>query len=126
MSKGGLFWLAYIALIVGAMLFAHRVAAHGNYTHEEIEWMERQNARDGEKCCNEHDVHIGQDVTWRINAARTHYEVQISGQWHQVPTGRIRAIDREDPSPFGSEAILFYSVYPSGLRIWCFNPDVGG
>jgi hypothetical protein len=116
-------WITYLALLVFGISQAY---GHGSYTHDEIEWMERQHARDGEKCCNEHDVHIGQDVTWRMNAARTHYEVQINGAWHQVPNGRIRAIRENDPSPFGYESLLFYSIYPSGLRIWCFSPDVGG
>lgn len=124
MSRYGIFWLAYLVLL--ALAIGHAYGHGQHFTHPEIEWMERQNARDGTKCCNEHDVHVGQNVAWRINAARTHYEVQISGQWHQVPTGRIRAIDRDDPSPFGHEALLFYSVYPSGIQIWCFQPDIGG
>lgn len=119
-----IFWLAYFAVLV---LAAGHAFGHGeHFTHDEIEWMERQYARDGEKCCNERDVFVGQNVTWRINAARTHYEVLIQDTWQQVPTGRIRNVNPDDPSPFGHEALLFYSIYPSGLRIWCFSPDVGG
>jgi hypothetical protein len=123
MSFAGKFWLTWIMCLILGATYAF---GHGSYTHDEIEWMERQNARDGTKCCNEHDVHIGQDVTWRINAQRTGYQVLVSGNWLDVPAGRMRAIDRNDPSPFGYESLLFYSTYGSTVIIWCFNPDVGG
>jgi len=113
-------------ILIFLVLFAPSLHAHGSFTHDEIEWMERQYSHDGTKCCNELDVHIGQDVVWRINAARTGYEVQINNAWHAVPNGRLRKIIPDDPSPFGYEALLFYSIYPSGLRIWCFTPDVAG
>jgi len=114
-----IFWLAYFVVLA---LAANHAFGHGSFTHAEIEWMERQYSVDGNsKCCNEHDVHIGQNVQWRINGRG--YEVQINGNWHAIPPNLLMASKPDDPSPFGVEALLFYSVYPSGIRIWCFRPE---
>ncbi len=102
------------------MALAHQAQHGGPFTSEEIAWMERQHALDGTKCCNEHDVYVGQMVQWRIH--RGHYEVLISGQWEQIPPGRLMEHLPDDPTPFPGEALLFYSIYPSGHRIWCFFP----
>jgi hypothetical protein len=32
----------------------------------------------------------------------------------------------DDPSPFGGEALLFWSpspTHPPGFRLWCFRPE---
>ena len=122
MNRYGIFWLAYfiVLLLAAGHAFGHQAQHGGPFTNDEIEWMERQHARDGIKCCNERDVYVGQVVEWRMS--RGHYEVKISGNWQQVPAGRIMQHIDGDPSPFPGEALLFYSIYPSGLNIWCFSP----
>jgi len=96
--------------------------AHGQkFTQAENDWMERQTAVDGFKCCNQHDVHFLEDPDWRMG--KTGYEVLINGVWHEVPPGRLRQIDQSDPSPFGQDhALLFYSVHGKTTHIWCFTP----
>ena len=69
----------------------------------------------------DHDVYIGQRVNWRMNGRG--YEVLIGATWHAIPPGRLMNNLPDDPSPFGQEAIVFYSVYPSGVNIWCFRPE---
>jgi hypothetical protein len=100
-------------------------AAHGpDFTEAEKAWMERQRARDGAKCCNEHDVHVGMVVEWRTRAGR--FQVRIAGEWHDVPPGRIMRHDPADPSPFPGQALLFYTPspwVPNGFTLWCFQPE---
>ena len=100
--------------------------AHGQqFTQEENDWMERQNAVDGTKCCDRHDVHFLDSPNWRMKNAG--YEVLVEGKWHEVPPGRTRAINPEDPSPFGDgQALLFYSVHSDVVYIWCFTPSTLG
>lgn len=101
-----------------ALLAAPFAIAHdGRFTAEENAWLERQRAVDGTKCCNEHDVTVGVRVRWRMVAGR--YQVEIAGAWRDVPPGRVMHHDIADPSPFGSEALLFHT----GGMIWCFSPE---
>lgn len=114
-----------ILMVLGLLLCIKLALAHernhgGPFTSDEIAWMERQHSHDGTKCCNEHDVYVGEVVEWRMH--RGHYEVLISGQWERIPPGRLLNHTMSDPTPFPGQALLFYSVYPSGHRIWCFFP----
>lgn len=115
--------LLVLGLVGLLMLLAGLAHGHGpHYSAAEIAWMERQHARDGMKCCNERDVHIGQDVEWRMGAGG--YQVRIGEAWHDVPPGRLLAPRPGDPSPFGAQALLFYSPTPGGVpRLWCFMPE---
>jgi hypothetical protein len=111
------------ALVVAGLLFGWDAFAHGDhFSADEIAWMERQRAVDPAiKCCNERDVHIGVRVRWRV--AADGYEVEIAGRWHAVPASRMMRHRADDPSPFGSAAILFYSRFGDSLHIWCFSPE---
>lgn len=110
---------------VGAMAFLLAVAAgHGQrFSEAEIAWMERQRAVDGTKCCNEHDVRLGEGVRWR--PSRDGFEVWIEGAWRRVPAGRRMAELPGDLSPFGGQALLFYSpsIVGGPPSIWCFRPE---
>jgi len=107
------------------MLLPSLVLAHGDhFTQEETAWMQRQYAIDGfTHCCDPTDVHVGQNVTWRMQGGR--YEVLIGTEWHQVPPSNLMRYMPNDPLPenFQGQAILFYSVYSYGVRIWCFFPE---
>lgn len=106
-----------LALIL--LLLALPAAAHDQrFTAAENAWLNRQHARDGMKCCDETDAHVGLAVAWRIVGGS--YEVQIAGAWVAVPPGRILRPIPGDPSPFGAQALLFRS--PAG-QIWCFQPE---
>jgi hypothetical protein len=127
-SDGGrlAFHLLLIALgMVGALLLAAALA-HGHGPHmtpAEEAWLNRQHARDGTKCCDVRDVHVGQAVAWRMTPRG--YEVEIAGAWHLVPPGRLLAPIPGDPSPFGAQALLFYTPNNVGAppAIWCFLPE---
>jgi hypothetical protein len=110
--------------MVGALLLAAALA-HGHGPHmtpAEEAWLDRQHARDGTKCCDVRDVHVGQAVAWRITPRG--YEVEIDGAWHLVPPGRLLAPIPGDPSPFGAQALLFYTPRSGGPpAIWCFLPE---
>lgn len=95
---------------------------HGpDYTPEETQWMERQHAVDGTKCCDRHDTVVGPDVEWRIHNGQ--YQVLIDGSWHPVPAELV--IRRTSDNPWPNQAIVTYSVYPGGrVRIWCLWPGV--
>jgi hypothetical protein len=119
------------AIIIGAVVAAAVAASgaargHGTgYTAEENDWFNRQRAVDGTKCCDENDAHVGENVEWRVRGGR--YEVFVMGGWHPVPPGRIMRSIADDPSPFGSAALLFYSTHPNwpnGFMLWCFRPGV--
>ena len=111
--------LPIIALLAGP------AAAHQqHFTPEENAWLHRQRAVDGTKCCDEHDAHVGERVAWRMAAGA--FEVRINGAWLPVPRGRMMRHDPDDPSPWGSEALLFWSPaphLPGGVSIWCFSPE---
>jgi hypothetical protein len=108
-----------------AALVALPAAAHSpGLTADDNAWLDRQRSRDGTKCCDFRDVHIGRAVEWRIQGGR--YQVRIAGEWRPVPSGRIMRHQPDDPSPFPGEALLFYSVnpaWPDGFMIWCFSPE---
>lgn len=113
---GALLWVL-IAWSCGA--FGHS----GLFTAEENEWLNRQRSVDGMKCCDERDVHVGQAVEWRIVGGR--YQVKIMDAWRDVPPGRVLQHREGDASPFGGEALLFWSPAPhtaEGFRLWCFAP----
>jgi hypothetical protein len=114
-----------IRILLAALLLAAPAAAHTpGLTADENEWLDRQRARDGTKCCDFRDVFIGRMVEWRIEGGR--YQVKISGEWRDVPPGRLMQHDPSDPSPFPGEAMLFYSLspyYPNGFHLWCFSPE---
>lgn len=114
--------VALLALV--SMGFAWSAFGHGElYTADEIAWMERQRAVDGTKCCNEHDVHLGINVTWRMRGGN--YEVYIKGMdtWMEVPQNRLYQHKAHDPSPFPGETLLFFSTYGTSVHIWCFSPS---
>jgi hypothetical protein len=103
-------------------LLAVPAAAHDRgFSREENAWLNRQRAVDGTKCCDEHDAHVGLRVTWRMQGGR--FQVRIGTEWRDVPPGRIMRHDPADPSPWGSEALLFYSPTGGGPMIWCFSPE---
>jgi len=106
-------------LFVGlALLLAPAAVAHdARFTREENAWLNRQRAVDGTKCCDEHDVTIGLRVRWRMVGGA--YQVQIAGQWRDVPPGRIMQHIPGDPSPFEGQALLFHT---NGI-LWCFSPE---
>lgn len=114
------------ALSIALAVVVPPAMAHSpGLTAEQNAWLDRQRARDGTKCCDFRDVHIGQAVEWRIAGGL--YQVRISGEWHDVPPGRVLQPIPGDPSPFGGEALLFYSLnhtYPLGFSLWCFQPSV--
>jgi len=102
------------------LLCAGYAWAHGpDYTPEETQWMERQHAVDGMKCCAPYDFHVLQDPEWRMHAG--HYEIRHNNEWHRVPAGRLLAHNPADPTPFPGIALLFRT---SHLRptVWCFFP----
>ena len=113
-------------ILIGTLLsFISTVSlAHsGHFTHEENDWLNRQHSRSGVKCCDMHDVHIGQNVEWRINN-QGQYEVKVNEQWYVIQEGTIMRRNPNDPSPFGNQALLFYSPNMSGgIFIWCFSPE---
>lgn len=113
------------AAMLAAVLFAAPAAAHTpGLTAEENDWLDRQRARAGMKCCDYRDVFIGRAVEWRMVAGR--YQVRITGEWRDVPEGRLMMPREGDPSPFGGEALLFYSLnpsWPAGYQLWCFMPE---
>ena len=110
-----------IRTIALAMLLCQPAAAHvPAFTEAENDWLNRQRALDGTKCCDRHDAHIGLNVRWRIFDGR--YEVWIEGRWRVVPQGRLMRHDASDPTPWPGMPHLFYSDYPSGPVIWCFAP----
>lgn len=108
---------------------AGEVRGHGSghgFDAEERAWMNRQRSVDDVKCCDEHDVYVGVHAIWRPVAGRPNrFEVFIVEQqrWVEVPAGRMLQMVPSDPSPWGGEAIVFYSVYPDRVEIWCFNYD---
>jgi hypothetical protein len=114
--------LAWGFLIAGASC----AFGHGyDYSDEENAWFNRQVAIDGTKCCDRHDAHVGENVDWRMVGG--HFEVHVMGRWHRVPPERIMRSVPEDPSPFGSAALLFWSPAPwseSGFSLWCFRPGI--
>jgi hypothetical protein len=113
-----------IALAILAALVASALAHDRNFTPAENAWLNRQRALDGTKCCDERDAYVGQSVEWRIVGGR--YEVFYSGAWRQVPAGRVMRHDPRDPSPFGAQALLFWSPNPNdptGATLWCFAPE---
>jgi hypothetical protein len=78
-------------------------------------WLNRQVARDGTKCCDEHDVEVLIDPRWRQTPAG--YEVLIGETWRPVPPGRIMRVNPDDPSPYPGEVLLFRT----GSTVWCFT-----
>lgn len=110
--------LMYLAMAGAAM-------AHGlGFTDAENDWLDRQRAHDGTKCCDRHDAHVGQNVEWRTRAG--HYEVRIRGEWRVIEPGRLMRHNPDDPTPWPGEALLFWSPIPShpdGFIIWCFFPE---
>lgn len=107
---------------LGLLLCIKLVLAHGVHTSpEENEWMNRQHSVSGTKCCDERDVSVGIMVNWRINVGT--YEVQIGDRWVPIGAENIMANVANDPSPFGGQALLFYSIIGDNLYIWCFRPE---
>lgn len=107
-------------LFCAAYAFAHGT----HYSPQEIAWMNRQYAVNGStKCCNEHDVHVGERVAWRMRNGQ--YEVLVNTNWYQVPQDRLMRYDPQDPLPenFRGQALLFYSMYGANPTIWCFFPE---
>jgi hypothetical protein len=112
------------ALAILALLSLPAAAHERRFTPEENAWLNRQRAVDGTKCCDEHDAHVGQRVRWRMVAGG--FEVHVGGAWLAVPPGRMMRRAPGDPSPWGVEALLFYSpapYLPAGVQIWCFSPE---
>ncbi len=110
----------FAALLIVAPALAHTPGL----TEDENAWLDRQRARDGTKCCDYRDVFIGRAVEWRIQGGR--YQVRITGEWRDVPPGRVMQPNPADPSPFPGEALLFYSLnphWPDGYQLWCFFPE---
>lgn len=105
-------------LVLALMLLAWPAAAHDTeFTRDENDWMNRQHAVDGTKCCNEHDVTVGEHVQWRIVGSR--YEVFFDGQWRMISPGRMMQSRPDDPTPWPGRALLFRT----GPMIWCFFPE---
>ncbi len=111
------------AVCIALLLLCARYAwGHGqHFTPEENNWLERQKAVDGTKCCNRFDTVTGIRVNWRTHQGR--YEVQLGTTWHRVEPGNVMAHNQADPSPFGHEALLFYSIIGGRLHLWCFSPE---
>lgn len=108
-----------LAVIVLALTAVGAIGHESRFSPEENAWLERQYARDGMKCCNEHDVHVGVDVRWRFVNGR--YEVMMDGRWTPVPEGRLMRHTPNDPSPWGAAPLLFYT--PGQHAPWCFLPE---
>lgn len=106
-----------LAACIALPASAHRV----EFTAEQNAWLNRQHARDGTKCCDETDAHVGMNVEWRIQGGR--YQLHVSGAWVDVPPGRMMRFNPADPSPWPGEALAFYSLFPSGHVLWCFFPE---
>lgn len=119
-------WPALAAGVVASLLMlAPKAFAHTpGLSEAEIAWLDRQRARDGTKCCDDRDVQIGRAVEWRIVGGR--YQVRITGEWRDVPPGRILMPRADDPSPWPGEALLFWQPaphVPGGYWLWCFQPE---
>lgn len=113
--------LVVAVLLIASMGFAWSAFGHGEmFTREENDWMNRQYAVDGTKCCDENDVHLGINVVWRMQGGN--YQVKVGDNWLTVPSNRLYQHKTDDPSPFPGEALLFYSTYSTGVMIWCFSP----
>lgn len=116
------------AVLVLGVCLGGEARGHGGNLHgfdsDEVAWMNRQRSVSDVKCCDEHDVYVGVRAIWR-NAAPGRFEVFVAEvqRWVEVPEGRMQRMVLDDPSPWGGEAIVFYSVYADGVRIWCFNYD---
>ena len=114
------------AAMWAALGFGCAAWSHGTgFTPDENAWFNRRRAVDGTKCCDENDAFVGENVEWRMVGGR--YEVFVRGAWYQVPPGRVMRSDPADPSPFGSAALLFYTVnpnWPNGFMLWCFRPGI--
>jgi hypothetical protein len=116
-----------LALALGLCLWAIIASAafgHANITDAENEWLNRQRAIDGTKCCDRHDTHVGEGVEWRIERGR--YQVRIQGAWRDVPPERVMRHNPADPTPWPGQALLFWSPVPShpdGFLLWCFFPE---
>jgi hypothetical protein len=112
------------AALLAACLAAPALAHGPGFTDAEDAWLNRQRAVDGTKCCDRRDVHVGQNVEWRIQAGR--YQVRIRDEWRDVPPGRMMRHQPDDPTPWPGEALLFWSPaphLPDGFLLWCFFPD---
>jgi hypothetical protein len=105
------------ALAVLLLLAVGAQAHDAGFTREENAWLERQRAVDGTKCCNEHDVTVGEHVRWRITNGA--YEVMIDGAWRPIPPGQLMQSRPNDPTPWPGRALLFRT----GQTIWCFFPE---
>lgn len=90
------------------------------FTDAENEWLDRQRAVDGTKCCDRNDAHVGLRVEWRLVGGQ--YEVLIGGAWRPVRPGRLMQHNPDDPTPWPGQPHLFYSPFPAGPSIWCFFP----
>ena len=128
MSRFGIFWLAYFALLVLAAGHAFGHATHhpqfGNFTQEEIDWMKRQKAVDNTWCCGDENITLIEDPHFRVR--RGHWEVHLIGQWVQVPQGRMFRHRADDPPPF-AETFVFFSTNAAGeVTIYCFRTPTGG
>lgn len=122
LGDAGLLGLALVVWVV-VLVVAVSVGARGHgFSAEENEWLNRQRALDGEKCCDERDAHVAPNVEWRVTADRRGYEVRINGEWRLVPAGRIMRENPADPSPWGQAALLFHAPWAGG-PIYCFRPE---
>ena len=118
--------LAAAAALAAVIAGCTAATGHGlGFTREENAWLDRQRAIDGTKCCDERDAHVGENVEWRMVGGR--YEVFVNGGWFPVPPERVMRSNPDDPSPWGSAALLFYSPgvhWPNGFMLWCFRPGI--
>ncbi|MBY0310068.1 hypothetical protein K2Q16_02915 [Patescibacteria group bacterium] len=112
---------SFLPMMVAALAVKSTPAgAHGpQYTPAEAEWMMRQYAVDGMKCCAPYDFFVLQDPEWRMNNG--HYEIRYNNEWHRVPAGRMMRHNPQDPTPFPGITLLFRNngVPPT---IYCFFP----
>ncbi len=116
MEKAILSKLFIILLLVANVASAH-IDPHNAPLHaQHNDWLNRQYALDGMKCCDPTDVEVLIDPRWRI--VNNRYEVFFNDAWHEVPPGRLLRPNPDDPSPYG-EALLFRSTVGN---IWCFQP----
>jgi hypothetical protein len=112
---------------IGLSLFLSTVISFSALSHsqhfspEENDWLNRQHAVDGTKCCDETDAHIGHDfVEWRV--LNDQYQVLINERWIDVPPGRMMRNNPEDPTPWPGQPHLFYTDFGRSISIWCFFP----
>ncbi len=123
-QKGVLAFVAFVALMIFAMIVFGIVRAHA-HDHNRPDltpWFETLQSKSGTPCCDGKDGTSLDDPDWGTTDDQKHFKVRLDGKWYNVPDNAVVM----DQNRAGHAVVWTYPMRgwggDLGYGIRCFMP----